>query len=74
MNDVEPPYESILIDVTDITLEQLRASDDSTLTHAVRRALREAQEKPQVLAAFSNLAEAFDSSPDPHCTHDGAAP
>ncbi len=74
MDDVEPPYESDLIDVTDVTLEQLRAIDDSTLAHAVRRALREAQERPQVLAAFQNYAEALDSPPDAQPADDGAAP
>lgn len=71
MNDVEPPYESILIDVTDVTLEQLRVIDDSTLAHAVRRAQREAQEKLQVLAAFLNT---LDSSSDAQPADDGAAP
>lgn len=71
MNEVEPPYESVLIDVTDVTLEQLRSIDDSTLAHAIRRALREAQEKRQVLAAFLN---SLDSSSDAQPADDGAGP
>jgi FXSXX-COOH protein len=44
----------LLIDVSAVPLERLRAIDDSQLAHAIRRVLREAKENPGVLAAFQN--------------------
>jgi FXSXX-COOH protein len=47
-------YESALVDVTGLTLEQLRGGDDSVLTLALRRALTRTREEHLPLAAFQN--------------------
>lgn len=46
--------ESGLIDLTEVPLDRLRLLDDSVLSHAIRRKLRELDDTPQLLAAFDN--------------------
>jgi FXSXX-COOH protein len=70
MTDDQLPYESTMIDVTGLTLAELLTLRDSTLAHAIRRARREAQDKPRVLAAFQNRVAPEEPGPD-HADGDG---
>ncbi|WP_029535680.1 FxSxx-COOH cyclophane-containing RiPP peptide [Saccharopolyspora spinosa] len=56
MNGDAPESEpdSGLIDLTGMPLDRLRLLDDSVLSHAIRRKLRELDDAPQLLAAFDN--------------------
>ncbi|WP_243794689.1 FxSxx-COOH cyclophane-containing RiPP peptide [Saccharopolyspora gloriosae] len=49
-----PEPESGLIDLTEVPLDRLRSLDDSVLSYAIRRKLRELDDAPEVLAAFDN--------------------
>lgn len=52
MDNVEAREESPLVDVTQVSLDDVRSLDDSVLAHALRRFQRESQDERDPIVAF----------------------
>jgi len=52
MDNVENQQESTMVDVTQISLDDVRSLDDSVLAHALRRFQRESQDEGDPIVAF----------------------
>ena len=54
MDNVENQQESTMVDVTQISLDDVRSLDDSVLAHALRRFQRESQDEGDPIVAFGD--------------------
>jgi len=54
MDQPATEYESELVDLTDVTLREVMALDDSVLGHALRRLWHEADLPEELVAGFNN--------------------
>lgn len=52
--DQPPEYESDLVDLTDATLREVMAVDDSALGHALRRLWHEADHPEEIVAGWNS--------------------
>ena len=53
-DDVEDDVESHIVDLTDMSLAELRVSGDSALAHALRRLIEDVSNTDDVIAGFQS--------------------